>query len=70
VTIPFAGYLVMLLSSVAGVAFLVSLGVLTLIGAWLMESLEEDLVFAARRRAAAVGAALVGDVPTGQGVAG
>ena len=40
--IPWLGYVVQLLSNVVGVAFLVSLGVLTLVGAWALEIAEED----------------------------
>jgi signal peptidase len=41
-TIPYLGYPIQLLSSLAGVAFLLSIGMVTLLGAWLLESLEED----------------------------
>jgi signal peptidase I len=40
--IPLLGYPVQLLSSMVGVAFLLSVGMVTLLGAWLLESLEED----------------------------
>jgi signal peptidase I len=41
--VPWLGYVVQLLSNMAGVAFLVSLGMLTLLGAWLLEIAEDDL---------------------------
>lgn len=41
--VPWLGYIVQLLSTIAGVAFLVSLGILALLGAWLLEIAEEDL---------------------------
>ena len=76
-TIPLAGYLVTLLGSFAGVAFLVSLGLVSLVGAWLLEAAEHDLASAVRRRAvvgasAAVAgvAALAGDASPGSGLAG
>ena len=40
--IPLLGYPIQLLSSLVGVAFLLSVGMVTLLGAWLLESLEED----------------------------
>lgn len=40
--IPYLGYPIQLMSSLAGVAFLLSVGMVTLLGAWLLESLEED----------------------------
>jgi signal peptidase len=40
--IPYLGYPIELLSTMAGVAFLLSVGMVTLIAAWLLESLEED----------------------------
>ncbi len=40
--IPLLGYPIELMSSLAGVAFLLSVGLVTLLGAWLLESLEED----------------------------
>jgi signal peptidase I len=42
VVVPGLGYVVQLLASFAGMAFLVSLGMLTLLGAWLLEILEDD----------------------------
>ena len=50
-TIPLAGYLVTSLNSIQGVLLLLSLGVFVLVGAWLLETLEGDLVEAVRRRA-------------------
>lgn len=40
--IPYLGYPVQLLSSMSGVAFLLSIGMVTLLGAWILESLEDD----------------------------
>jgi signal peptidase len=40
--IPYLGYPIQLLSSLAGVAFLLSIGLVTLLGAWLLETLEDD----------------------------
>jgi signal peptidase len=48
--IPLLGYPVQLLSSLAGVAFLLSVGMVTLVGAWLLESLEDDQRAWLRRR--------------------
>jgi signal peptidase len=54
-TIPYLGYPIELMSSLAGVAFLLSVGMLTLVGAWLLETLEEDQrAFVYRRRLAQV----------------
>jgi signal peptidase len=49
--VPYLGYLVTLLSSISGVAFVVSLSGFLLAGAWLLETLEDDQR-AARRRPA------------------
>ncbi len=40
--IPGLGYVVRMLSTISGVTFLVTLGLLTLLGAWLLEILEDD----------------------------
>lgn len=40
--VPYLGYPIQLLSSLAGVAFLLSIGLVTLLGAWLLETLEDD----------------------------
>lgn len=48
--IPLLGYPLQLLSSLPGVAFLLSVGMVTLIGAWLLESLEDDQRAWLRRR--------------------
>lgn len=47
--VPYAGFLVTLLGSVSGVAFVLSLAGFLLAGAWLLETLEDDQR-AARRR--------------------
>jgi signal peptidase I len=49
-SIPLIGYPVQLLSSMAGVAFLLSVGLVTLLAAWLLESLEDDQRAWLRRR--------------------
>ena len=54
VVVPGLGYVVTLLATLSGVAFLVSLGILTLLGAWLLEILEEDQRIARARRPRAV----------------
>jgi len=69
VTLPFAGYLVTVLSTAQGVIFLLALGIFILAGAWLLESLEIDQA-AARRRASQALGAMTGDGPTGEGVPG
>lgn len=50
VAVPYLGYLVQLLSTRQGVVFLLSVGLVTLLGAWLLEGLEEDGREALRRR--------------------
>jgi signal peptidase len=69
VTLPYAGYAVRLLSTAQGVLFLLALAVLTLAGAWLLESLEIDQASARRRAAKALGA-MTPDGPTSEGAAG
>jgi signal peptidase len=55
--IPYLGYPIQLMSSLVGVVFLLSVGMVTLVGAWLLESLEEDQrAWAYRRRLALVDA--------------
>lgn len=51
VTLPYAGYAVRLLSTAPGVLFLLALAILTLAGAWLLESLELDQALARHRAA-------------------
>jgi signal peptidase len=53
VIVPWAGYLITLLGSLQGIIFLVSLGVFVLAGAWFLETIEDDLGEALRRRAGA-----------------
>jgi signal peptidase len=53
VTVPYAGYAVWLTSTAPGLMFVLSLAVLVLAGAWLLESMELDYE-RARRRAASV----------------
>jgi len=69
VTIPGLGYVVQLMATMAGVAFLLSLGMLTLLGAWLLEILEEDQRTAWSHRRVPVGAMAV-DVAAEPGAAG
>ena len=70
-SIPLAGYLVMVLGSVQGMLFLVSLGVLVLAGAWMLEALEDDLAESVRGRRAREGfGPLLSDTGTGQGAPG
>lgn len=76
VVVPALGYVVQLLASFAGVAFLVSLGLLALLGAWLLELFEEDRR-SARGQRGAQGArdahgvpAMSPDAPVGHGAAG
>jgi signal peptidase len=42
-SVPYLGYVVQLLATFQGVAFLLSLGLVTLLGLWLFEGLEGDL---------------------------
>jgi signal peptidase len=51
VSIPLAGYLVMVMDSLQGILFMLSLGALVLAGAWILESVEADLLESVRRRA-------------------
>jgi signal peptidase len=64
VTLPYAGYLVRLLSTAQGVLFLLALAILTLAGAWLLESLEIDQAIARHR------ARRLTDAPAGGGAPG
>lgn len=70
VVVPWAGYLVTTLGSMQGIVFLVSLGILVLAGAWLLEMLEDDLAESMRRRARAGPAPLMPEAATEQGVVG
>ena len=70
VMVPWAGYLVTILGSIQGIVFLVSLGVLVLAGAWLLEMLEDDLAESLRRRPRAGLAPLTPEAAAEQGVAG
>ena len=69
VSLPYAGYALHLLSTAPGVLFLLSIGVLLLAGAWLLESLELDQEVA-RRQAAGARAALAIEPPVNEGVTG
>ena len=70
IMVPWAGYLVTILGSIQGIVFLVSLGVLVLAGAWLLEMLEDDLAESLRRRPRAGLAPLTPEAANGRGVAG
>jgi signal peptidase len=70
-TLPYAGYVIRLLGTLQGVAFLVALAILVLTTAWILEGFEEDQRAAIRRRAAAAQARILPDPPAaGHGVAG
>jgi signal peptidase len=69
-TLPALGYVMVLLGTLQGVAFLIALGILVLAATWLLETLEDDQRIALRRRAQAGLATLSADPPAGQGVAG
>jgi signal peptidase len=68
VTLPYAGYAVRLLSTAQGVLFLLALAVLTLAGAWLLESLEIDQ--AAARHPATAALVSLTEPPAREGAAG
>ena len=68
VTVPYAGYAVWLTSTAPGLMFVLSLAVLVLAGAWLLESMELDYEHA-RRRAASVMAAS-SETATGEAATG
>jgi signal peptidase len=55
VVVPGLGYVVQLLSTFSGVAFLTMLGIMALLGTWLLESLLDDLRVSRRPRPAPVG---------------
>jgi signal peptidase I len=63
VTIPYLGYLVQLLGTAQGVMLLVSLGLVTLLGAWLFEGVEDDWRLALHRRAGHAGAGAADRLP-------
>jgi signal peptidase len=69
VTLPFVGYAVHLLSTAQGVLFLLALGIFTLAGAWLLESLEIDQAKARHRASRALGA-MAPDGTAGEGAPG
>ena len=56
--VPGAGFVVQMLASFAGVAFLLSLAMVTLLGSWLLEDLDDE------RRTAQDGPTRIGDVPS------
>jgi signal peptidase I len=67
-SIPLAGYLVMVMSSLQGMLFLLSLGGLVLAGTWMLEALEDDLAESVRRRAHEGFGPLLPDPVTERGV--
>ena len=70
-SIPLAGYLVMVLGSLQGMVLLASLGVFVLAGTWMLETLEDDLAESVRGRRAREGfGPLLSDTGTGQGAPG
>jgi signal peptidase I len=69
-TVPYAGYAIRMLSAVEGVAFLLSLGVCLLAGAWLLESLEEDMREAGHRKGLGAEGTAGSELPAEQGAAG
>lgn len=70
VSVPHLGYAIGLMSSVAGVAFLLSLGMVTLLAAWLLETLEEDQRAWLYRRRLAQEDGRFGDFAHGQSAVG
>ena len=70
VTLPLLGYLVVLMSTLQGVAFLIALGIMVLAMTWLLETLDDDQRLVLRRRASAGLASLSVDPPAKQGAAG
>ena len=68
--LPYAGYLVALLSSINGVVFLVSIAGFLLAGAWILETLEDDQRDAIRRRARGGHPSRAPEPVAGPGVAG
>ncbi len=68
--LPWAGFGVTLLSSPAGVAFVVCLGLTLLAAAWLLEALEEELHDERARRASSLTdlGVWIGEGPTGSEV--
>ena len=69
-SLPLAGYLVMAMSSLQGMLFLVSLGVLVLAGAWMLETVEEELAEPDLRPTLEGLAPLRPEAPVGQGATG
>lgn len=70
VSLPMLGFVIALLSTVQGIAFLIALGMMILAMTWLLESIEDDLRVAVRRRGTAGLALLTPDPPAGEGAAG
>ena len=70
VVVPWLGYVIQLLGSFAGVAFLLSFAVLLIIGAWLLETLEDDARTALQRGGTPGVPALVADAPVGRRATG
>ena len=70
VSVPYAGFGIRLLSSAAGLLFLVALGLVVLAAAWLLETLEDDLALAIHKRARRAARAMLPEPFSGQGAAG
>jgi len=69
-SVPLAGYLVRAIGSLQGILFTLAIGVLLLAGAWILESIEDDLVESVRRRAREGFGPIMPDSMTGQGTPG
>ena len=68
--IPYLGYPIQLLSSLAGVAFLLSVAMVTLLAAWLLETLQDDQRAWVRRRRLEQADLVPADVVMPSGAAG
>ena len=69
-SVPLAGYLVRAIGSLQGILFVLATGVLLLAGAWILESVEDDLVESVRRRGRNGLGPVMPDSMTGQGTPG
>ncbi len=69
-SVPLAGYLVRAIGSLQGILFVLATGALLLAGAWILESVEDDLVESLRRRRREGFAPVMPDSITGQGTPG
>jgi len=69
-SVPLAGYLVRAIGSLQGILFVLATGVLLLAGAWILESVEDDLAESVRRRGRNDLGPAMPDPMTGQGTPG